>query len=99
PGQIYLRHASDGGYSAETGWNPKSKTHVPVLKPESASREESYDDDETSQTSVWQSIAEHTDDVLRELRVIIESVQPNEATALELAAPWHDRGKANEAFK
>jgi CRISPR-associated endonuclease/helicase Cas3 len=71
PGQTYLAHSSLGGYSPETGFDPKSLTAVTPLTPQSAQDSEATASDPTSQ-STWQSIAIHTDHVVDELQRIMK---------------------------
>ena len=48
---------------------------------------------------LWQSIAEHTNAVYAELSKIIDRLDLREREALQLAARWHDRGKAHKVFQ
>jgi CRISPR-associated endonuclease/helicase Cas3 len=50
---------------------------------------------------VWQTIAEHADEICRELDRILERLPltQGETDSLRLAARWHDRGKAHEVFQ
>ncbi len=100
PGQVYLLHASAGGYMAETGWDAKATDAVPPLTvAEEAASPEANEADSDSQVDRWQSIAEHTEQVCQQLEAILQIVPINEeADALRLAARWHDRGKAHPAF-
>ncbi len=102
PGQVYLVHADAGGYSSSRGWDPKSNDRVnyvalaaelnPVLN-------DGNDSDNLSQIGFWQTIAQHTDDVCKELNRILEGVQTSEDAQLRIAARWHDWGKAHEVFQ
>ncbi len=99
PGQIYLLHATAGGYEKEIGWDIKSSKPVDVLSaPEPASPLDANDADRLSQSD-WQSIAQHSDRVCRELDVILAGPNVGEADLLKLAARWHDRGKAHAVFQ
>jgi CRISPR-associated endonuclease/helicase Cas3 len=99
PGQIYMLHITAGGYSTESGWDAKSSTEVAhVTAPQPASPMESNDADHLSE-SAWQSIAQHTNEVCKELDDILAEVSVSDADALKLAARWHDRGKAHEVFQ
>ena len=98
PGQVYLLHATACGYEKEIGWDIKSSKRVDVLlAPEAASPPDANDADRLSQSN-WQSIAQHSDRVCRELDVILVGLTVDEADLLKLAARWHDRGKAHRAF-
>lgn len=104
PGQVCLVHRSAGGYDADRGWTGDSK-HQPSLdfapKQAQDAGVEGYDDDHESQTGVWQSIAEHTEDVRRELSTVLEQLpmDQKEADGLRNAARWHDWGKAHNIFQ
>jgi len=61
-----------------------------------------YDDDGLSRTDQWKSIAQHTDDVCRELNSIIGrglNLSDAEGPVLKSAARWHDLGKAHPVFQ
>jgi CRISPR-associated endonuclease/helicase Cas3 len=99
PGQIYLLSASAGGYSELTGWNLKSEKRVSPVPPRLQDPPpEDNDADRLSQLA-WQSIAEHTNSVYAELSIIIRRVDLPQREALQLAARWHDRGKAHKVFQ
>jgi len=97
PGQTYLAHSSLGGYSPETGFDPKSLTPVTPLVPETAQASEATASDPTSQAT-WQSIAIHTDHVVDELQAILHQLGID-LPALLHAARWHDLGKTHPSFK
>ena len=106
PGQSYLLPAEAGGYvsgdekTAATGWTPDSKEPVKVIPDPGAKSTDNRTDDETlSQTGIWQSIAQHTDQVCEQLDLILSKVSTDKAAILEHAASWHDWGKAHEAFQ
>jgi CRISPR-associated endonuclease/helicase Cas3 len=104
PGQVFLVHVSAGGYSRERGWTGDS-SDIPNLDHAAANatsqEAEGYDDDHESQTDVWQTIAEHTDKVCRELDAMVTllPVEYREEAALRAAARWHDWGKAHSVFQ
>ena len=103
PGQVYLVHVSAGGYSAKSGWDSKEKVAVSPIGPGAGPSQEANSADPLSRTGVWQTIAEHTDEVCSELEVIIkampESLNAAEVCALRAAARWHDFGKSHEVFQ
>ena len=104
PGQVYLVHVSAGGYSSERGWDPKEPKPVHSISSTSDATElppDSNDRDRLSRSSVWQTIAEHTDAVCLELELIMKalSLTECECNALRVAARWHDFGKAHEVFQ
>jgi CRISPR-associated endonuclease/helicase Cas3 len=108
PGQVYWLQVTEGGYSAETGWEPAVKSVDPQLilplpelekvgKPEG-----SYDDDEySSYESGWQTVAEHTQEVFDAVEMIAsDSPLPDDVrVALRVGTRWHDWGKAHEIFQ
>jgi CRISPR-associated endonuclease/helicase Cas3 len=97
PGQVYLAHSALGGYSPETGFDPKSLTAVTPLSLQTAQKSEATASDPTSQ-STWQSIAVHTDHVVDELQIIMRHLGID-LPPLHHAARWHDLGKAHLSFK
>lgn len=104
PGQVFLIHASAGGYSAERGWDQKRTKPVSPIAPPSdteAARPEATDDDRPSRAGVWQTVGEHTDEVLKELDAILTTLHlaGEEREALLEAARRHDHGKAHEVFR
>lgn len=101
PGQIYLLHVSAGRYSGEVGWAPELAGPVdPIPSSEAAGKEEANDNDPLSQTERWESIAEHTDEVCSELKLILDVLHLAECElkVMGISARWHDRGKAHPAF-
>jgi CRISPR-associated endonuclease/helicase Cas3 len=100
PGQVYLLHASAGGYSTRRGWDGKSADAVvPNFLPKEARSQEANDDDAGSEVDRWQSIAEHAEEVCRELDAILGALKIAHDEPLRLAARWHDRGKAHRVFQ
>lgn len=105
PGQTYLVHDSAGGYDPDLGWRVDAKSTVAATPTEPAQsvglNEDAYDDDGPSKTDRWQTIAEHTDDVCRELDAIVQGLAlgAGELTSLRVAARWHDWGKAHKVFQ
>ena len=97
PGQIYLVPSEHGGYSTESGFDPKSPSLVTPVVPTTRHTLESTDFDHASE-GTWQSIATHTDHVVAELHGIMKQIEVTLA-ALPHAARWHDLGKAHPAFK
>jgi CRISPR-associated endonuclease/helicase Cas3 len=97
-GQTYLIRASAGGYTAEAGWDPKSKDDVAPRAPAADAPDFHSRDYEAGP---WLSIAEHTDDVVRTLDEILATTDLPDDLARELreAARWHDWGKAHEQFQ
>jgi CRISPR-associated endonuclease/helicase Cas3 len=105
PGQTYLLDRACGGYDSETGWtgDVAKKNSAPItavsLRDSALETDDSNDADPSSHIAVWQTIAEHTQDVCRELDTILHALQPPQAGALRIAARWHDWGKAHKVFQ
>lgn len=104
PGQVFLVRADAGGYSVERGWHLSSGIRVePVALPANATNDapDATDDDRLSRVGVWQTIAQHTDEVRRELAGIINALPLDDAhiAALQTAARWHDAGKRHKVFQ
>jgi CRISPR-associated endonuclease/helicase Cas3 len=100
PGMILMLPTRDGGYSSEIGWTGNRED-----KPEPIDRglllEEGIEDDRYAATG-WQTLAEHNNAVVRELRDIVTGCDlpgGEWIEALLLAAHWHDTGKAHEVFQ
>lgn len=101
PGLVLLIGADQGGYSSELGWTGKEKTTHPLTHAESIPPE-GNDDDKTSFSRTWQTIAEHTDMVLgqlKELLLYFPDLPADIADSLIEAARWHDAGKAHPQFQ
>lgn len=104
PGHVFLVHTNGGGYSTKRGWDPAKKKVVgEVQQPEGRESDtpEANDDDRLSCIGVWQTIAEHTNEVCTELDAVLDALPSlnGEANALRSAARWHDRGKAHKVFQ
>ncbi|MCW5757131.1 MAG: CRISPR-associated helicase Cas3' [Phycisphaeraceae bacterium] len=103
PGQVLLVHADAGGYTRSGGWTPGSGDRVePLERPEAgASDGAAFEDDDSSQSSRWQTIAEHTEDVCQETEALLSALglPDSQSTALRHAARWHDWGKAHKTFQ
>lgn len=101
PGREILILASAGGYDPSVGFTGVAKRPVPVVpRSETPGRPESHGDDRTS-TASWQSIADHSDRVVRAVVAICRACGTDQQTTevLKHAARWHDRGKAHPAFQ
>lgn len=102
PGQTYIVHADAGGYSPRRGWDPKELASVePVARVTPQLAAEKYDADGLSQTSRWQTVAEHTDAVCGELEDILSELDLTgpERAVLRIGARWHDWGKMHRVFQ
>jgi CRISPR-associated endonuclease/helicase Cas3 len=100
PGLMFLIPIDQGGYDPLTGWEPSSDRPVEPIRSEQPPLPEGNDDDLPSQ-NFWQSIAEHANDVVVETIEIANKLGlDNELRqAVEIAARWHDRGKAHPIFQ
>jgi CRISPR-associated endonuclease/helicase Cas3 len=105
PGQVFWIPRDQGGYSLETGWDrratwPSDTNLEPPRTAEVQTEEPDYDSDLLSLFG-WRSIAEHTDDVVAEVTTLIQAINldgiPREV--LNVAARWHDWGKAHRVFQ
>jgi CRISPR-associated endonuclease/helicase Cas3 len=98
PGVTLVALASAGGYSADTGFDPASKESVPIVIrqiPPTESPDSRQDSDALSVAPSFQTIKEHGEEVLAELKEIGLELSP----VLEHSALWHDLGKAHNAFQ
>ena len=104
PGQVFLVHPAAGGYTSDGGWDSAATVRVEPIDPTrlpQAGRPDAYDDDASSRHGVWQTIAEHSEEVRREVGVMLRELgcSLEEAEPLLAAASWHDRGKAHAVFQ
>jgi CRISPR-associated endonuclease/helicase Cas3 len=105
PGQLFWIPQDQGGYSLETGWDPKGTwprdaNLEPPAGPEATTEEPEYDSDLLSLFG-WRSIAQHTDDVVAELIAMTDKFKLDAIPweVLHLAVRWHDWGKAHPIFQ
>ncbi|MCA9088026.1 MAG: CRISPR-associated endonuclease Cas3'' [Planctomycetaceae bacterium] len=109
PGRIVCVATECGGYLSEVGFAPDSPVkvdEVPIPEPESKvdpddENDSKQDGEPLSQTSDWKTIAYHSHEVAQEVRGIGQVLElPSHLLELmELAASWHDLGKAHPAFQ
>jgi CRISPR-associated endonuclease/helicase Cas3 len=104
PGQVFLVHADAGGYSAVRGWEGSAKGRVePIVPPRGPEGEapDATDDDRLSCPGVWQTIAEHSDEVCAAAEEITGQLKLSDAErkAVRAAARWHDWGKVHDVFR
>jgi CRISPR-associated endonuclease/helicase Cas3 len=104
PGDVLVLPAAEGGYDPTRGWDPGARVHVEPVTPPGRPTLEANDADELDATSVaraWTTVAEHTDAVVAELERDLAALplSESEASALRLAARWHDAGKAHPVFQ
>lgn len=109
PGQVYLADPAEGGYSAESGWDPALRTKVAVTghatEAPLAPIDETVGADPASLGyKRWITLAQHLTDVGGEVEGLITELGlaglgsrlPASAVA---AGRWHDLGKAHEIFQ
>lgn len=100
PGVTVMLDSKKGGYTSEKGWDLKSKKAVDVIPHAGKSIEKSYSDNNISEGK-WESVAEHTDEVCREIESILNNIglDGNFSGSLIDGARWHDAGKAHRSFQ
>lgn len=103
PGQIYLLHASAGGYSVEKGFDISITDPVTPLGKAGWKPDGNEGDPYSTERKIWQTIAAHTNQVVEEMESILQALgallTPEEARHLRHAARWHDWGKAYDVFQ
>jgi CRISPR-associated endonuclease/helicase Cas3 len=107
PGQVYWIAKDEGGYDAQLGWSPAAPwadalwLRDPTTDATPQTTEEPGYDTELLSLFGWQSIAEHTHDVLEALNAILKELNRSELPreALSVAVRWHDWGKAHAVFQ
>jgi CRISPR-associated endonuclease/helicase Cas3 len=98
--------AAAGGYDPVLGWSPQSSSKVEqILVAALSVRRPEADGDDGQVEAAWQTIAQHSDDVVDELVRLLDLLRaleldgPRVRDALLVAARWHDRGKAHRIFQ
>lgn len=108
PGQTILVDSKLGGYDPLIGWNPASKSEVPLVEAVVPTLQEQSDSTESDehlsalreeQTVRWQTIAVHGAQVGREAARLANDLCSQVASLFDIAGRWHDLGKAHEAFQ
>lgn len=97
PGIVLVVRAEAGGYSPVRGFDPAVKDAVPCITAPSCmpDADAAEEDESLSVTDQWQTISEHGVKAAKELALILgNDVSP----VLDIAARWHDFGKAHPAF-
>jgi CRISPR-associated endonuclease/helicase Cas3 len=99
-GMTILLRSQAGMYSEETGWDVSSTRPVPPVAAEKRKDSVSYDEDTFARTA-WATIAAHSDEVVRAVRILANGIEGVDCwlPALLEAARWHDAGKAHTAFQ
>ena len=107
PGRVVCVASDCGGYREEHGFDAKSSDPVPpVTEPEVAEATQALVEADGQQDGeipggAWKTIAGHSTEVAEYVRQISQAIDlPNILQdVLELAALWHDWGKAHPAFQ
>ncbi len=100
PGQTVLLSAANGGYS-QLGWDPDSTEPVDPITPPVTLSEEGAGSDVLSTGCAPLTINEHTQHVCDALCHYLSDISElaDWAEWLQVAAVWHDVGKAHWAFQ
>lgn len=104
PGIVLLLPAEAGGYTKEAGWDREARGPVEPLAGVRFAPEEAIDDDSPEEVAgAWVALSDHLGHVEGQLRALVATLAPNVQPwvwkALEVAARWHDVGKAHEVFQ
>lgn len=105
PGRLVCVASDCGGYQVARGFDPESSEVVPPVPPQGhASAVEAADDQQDGEEvshQAWKTIARHTLEVVEQAREIGQSLAlpARLQDLLDLAASWHDWGKAHQAFQ
>ncbi len=105
PGQVFWVPKDRGGYSRELGWDPNAawSDDLQIYTPSDdvpLTTEPAYDSDLLSVFG-WQTIAEHTAEVMDELEAMdqVAELLGVPIDCLRVALRWHDWGKAHAVFQ
>jgi len=71
PGMVFMMKSSSGGYSSDLGWTGK-KTDIPTLIEPSGTEVEG-DDDDLGVVMPWQTLIQHNDQVVAELKRVLSA--------------------------
>lgn len=100
PGMVLMLPISSGCYSSEIGWTG-NKDNIPELV-DTGQNEEEANDDDWGASIVWQSLTDHTQAVVKEMKELLAHCNLSEEEweeTLLMAARWHDAGKTHEVFQ
>ena len=105
PGMTLMLDAAQGGYSPDTGWDSSCKDPVGPVPIEAPEVEDGHNSDPWS-TSLRKPVilSDHCRHVENAVKAALDelsgwSIEPSIRDALELAALYHDVGKAHPAFQ
>jgi CRISPR-associated endonuclease/helicase Cas3 len=108
PGRVVCVASDCGGYRTDRGFDVESKEPVPpvvepAVDPATLALDQADDQQDGEQLSFnpWKTIAFHTKEVAEHARLIAQELGLDSKLQdlLELAALWHDWGKAHPAFQ
>lgn len=108
PGRVVCIASGCGGYQTDRGFNAGSKEAVPAVSLPLTQHEveicvgaDDQQDSEQLSINPWKTIACHSTEVSREATQIARQLGLSSKIqeSLELAARWHDWGKAHPAFQ
>jgi CRISPR-associated endonuclease/helicase Cas3 len=103
PGQVYLLAANARGYSSEFGFTTDTDQPMPMVISDSKAADANDTDPLSQGCKIWQTIAGHTNQVVEQLRIILDALgellTEEERSELLHAARWHDWGKAYYVFQ
>ncbi|WP_319409590.1 CRISPR-associated helicase Cas3' [uncultured Desulfosarcina sp.] len=100
PGMTLMMAVSDGCYDPEIGWTGDKSDIPELIEPNTKVSE--GDDDDLYVTGKWQTLSDHTNEVVSSLMNILKSCTfdgDGIRDALIDAAHWHDVGKIHEVFQ
>jgi hypothetical protein len=93
PGAVYFVDVASGGYDDQRGWtgDPIDK---PTQHPPNRGTLDTYSSNRLSFVSKWQTLADHTAEVVRAAEYLAVSLRVEERlrTVVRVAARWHDVG-------
>ena len=100
PGLVLMLRADDGGYGSDAGWTGNKGRTEPVEHTNTIPGD-ANDTDLLASGTQWQTIAQHTDEVVREVENFITTfgIDNGVSEPLLKAARWHDVGKAHHVFQ
>jgi len=108
PGRVVCVAADSGGYRTERGFDAESAERVPPVNApmvaqaiQALDQADNQQDGEQLSYTQWKTIACHSKEVAEQAKQIAHELGLSEwlQDLLELAALWHDWGKAHPAFQ